>query len=133
MNLTQAVHQRWAATAPLVALLPAERVFTGSSVDPAPPFAVIARESGQPLARFGDGSGIDAARLRIQVFDDCYDRATAIIQQVKLAFDRASFALASGDKVLEIRRHADGEEQQPDARWQMTVEFECIVYLAAGC
>ena len=44
MNLAQVIHQRWAGDGALSALLPASRLYTGMSVDPTPPYAVITRQ-----------------------------------------------------------------------------------------
>jgi len=139
MNLAQVIHQRWAATAPLEALLPAERVFTGLSVDPQVPYAAICRRSasfagpsGTGLLRYNDGSAAEAIDVEIQVFDENYDRAAAVIEQVKAAFDCTSFDLAGSDKVILMQRSAETEEQAPDGCWRLAIEFRCSVYLAGA-
>ncbi len=139
MNLAQVIHQRWAAAAELDALLPAGRVFTGLSVDPQVPYAVISKRSGAPggpagsgALRYNDGSAVEAIDLRIEVFDEDYDRAAAVIAQVKAAFDGTSFDLAGSDKVILMRRTAEAEEQADDGRWRWAIDFRCTVYLAAG-
>ena len=128
MNLAQVLHQRWAAAAPLCALLPAQRVCTGMSPDPARPFAVISKVSSRPLESYNDGSAVDVIGVRFQVFCDGYDAAAAIVEQIKAAFDRSCFPLAGSDKVLLMRRTNDSEQQQDDGVWQMTVDFDCTVY-----
>ena len=60
MNLSQVIHQRWAAATALNALLPATRVSTGLSVDPTTPYAVVSKEGQSPESMHHDGSGIDA-------------------------------------------------------------------------
>ncbi len=132
MNLMQAVHQRWAAATALNAVLPATRVFTGMSCDSSLPRASITKQSDKPTSYASDGSAIDAVAVRIVVFHDHYDAATEIIHQVKATFDRSSFALSGGDQVQLMQRVNDFEEQLDDGTWQMTVDFGCTVYLAAG-
>ncbi len=104
MNLAQVIHQRWAADSTLDGLLPAARVYTGLSFDPARPFAVISKESDKPETYHSDGSAIDAVGLRIQVFHDHYDAGAEIAGQIKKSFDRTAFDLAGSDKVLNIER-----------------------------
>lgn len=139
MNLAQVIHQRWAAAAELNSLLPADRVSTGWSVDPQVPYAVIAKRSGSlagpagaGILRYNDGSAAEAVELRIEVFDEDYDRAAAVIAQIKAAFDNTSFDLAGSDKVILMRRSAEAEEQAPDGRWRLAIDFRLTVYLAAG-
>ena len=129
MNLAQVIHQRWVAAAGLNALLPAGRVYTGSSVDPTPPFAILSKLTGRPAARFNDGSACDTVAVRIEVYDSDYDHALAVREQVKLAFDGASFALAGSDRVLDMRRTDDAQQQRPDGVWLLAMEFECYVYV----
>jgi hypothetical protein len=128
MNLAQVLHQRWAAAAPLCALLPTQRVFTGMSPDPTRPLATIAKLGSRPLEAFNDGSAVDAISVRFQVFCDGYDAAAAIVEQINVTFDRSRFPLAGSDRVLLMRRTNDAEQQQDDGVWQMTVDFECTVY-----
>jgi hypothetical protein len=130
MNLAQVLHQRWAAAAPLCTLLPAQRVFTGMSPGPTRPFATISKTGSRPLEAYNDGSACDAVGVRFQVFCDGYDAAAAIAEQIKIAFDRSRFALAGADKMLLMRHTNDVEQQQDDAVWQMTIDFECTVYFA---
>jgi hypothetical protein len=132
MNLGQTIHQRWAASATLDALLPADRVYTGLSVDPAMPYAVISKQSDRPLSRHNDRSGVDTVVVRMQVFHEDYDAAAAIIAQIKSVFDRSRFALSGSDQVLNMQRTNDSEAQQADGVWQMIIDFNCTVYLADG-
>jgi len=139
MNLAQVIHQRWAASAELSALLPPERVFTGLSIDPQVPYAVVGKCSAPPgeskargALRYNDGSAVEGVRVGIEVFDDDYQRAAAVIDQVRAVFDQCSFDLAGSDKVILMRRIGEKEHQADDGRWQLAVEFCCTVYLAAA-
>ncbi|MGD0516486.1 MAG: DUF3168 domain-containing protein [Thermoguttaceae bacterium] len=132
MNLAQVIHQRWAADSTLNGLLPATRVYTGLSFDPTRPFAVISKESDKPETYHSDGSAIDAVGLRIQVFHDNYDAGAEIAHQIKKVFDRTAFDLSGSDKVLNIQRGNNSENQTDDGVWQFIMDFICTVYLASG-
>jgi len=132
MNLIEVIHQRWAAATALNVLLPASRLFTGLSPDPSLPRATVNKQSDKPTSYESDGSSIDAVVLRFLVFHDRHAEAAAIVHQIKAAFDRSTFALAGNDVVQLMQRVNDFEEQLADGVWQMTIDFECTVYLAAG-
>jgi hypothetical protein len=132
MNLIQVIHQRWAAATALSALLPASRVFTGASFDPAPPLAVITKQSDKPDSYQSDGSAIDLVVLRMLVVHAQHDAAAEIIHQIKKAFDRTSFDLAGGDAVLDVVRVNDYEQQRSDGAWEMIIDFKLTVYLVSG-
>ncbi len=132
MNLSQVIHQRWAAATALDDLLPAQRVYTGASFDPAPPFATITKQSDRPDSYQSDGSAIDLVVLRIRVFHDRCDSAEEIIHAIKNAFDRTAFDLAGADKVLNMQRLNDYQQQRDDGVWEMIIDFKCTVYLASG-
>ncbi len=131
MNLAQILHHRWAAAEPLNELLPAERVFTGTSVVPAMPLAVISRCHTRPAVQFTDGAGLDTVGVRIELYDPSYDASQAVLEALKAAFDRTSFDLADGAKVLYMRRTADHARQEPDGTWRTTIEFDCTVLVKA--
>lgn len=132
MNLAQVIHQRWAATGPLNDLLPASRVYTGMSIDPTTPYAVITKQSDRPMAYLSDGSSVDRVGVRVAVFHGAYDAGAAIVHQLKLAFHLAEFALSGSDKVISIQRSNDLERQDEDGLWQFVVDFNCTVYLTSG-
>lgn len=132
MNLAQVIHQRWAAAEALNSLLPAQRVYTGISVDSTTPYAVITKQSDHPLTRHNDGSVVDTVGIRIQVFHDNYDAAAAIVEQIKAAFDRTYFSLSGSDKVINMQRSNDFERPGDDGVWQMVIDFNCMVYLESG-
>jgi len=132
MNLAQVIHQRWAATEPLNDLLPASRVFTGMSVDPTTPYAVISRQSDRPVAYLNDGSTVDRVGVRVEVFHENHDAGAAVVDQLKAAFHLAQFALSGSDKVIGMQRSNDFEHHNDDGLWQFVVDFNCTVYLTSG-
>ncbi len=126
-SLLGTIHQRWAAAAPLSSLLPASRLYTGTSIAPAPPLAVVRQQSDRPLASYNDGSATAAVVVQIEVYHASYDAAAAVVEQVRAAFDNAAFDLSDGDRVIHMRRTNGTEDQTPDGVWRMTMEFECVV------
>ena len=67
--------------------MPAARVFTGLSVDPALPYATVSKESEHAGDYYNDGSQTAVVGLRIKVFHGQYDAGAAVMLQVKAAFD----------------------------------------------
>jgi hypothetical protein len=132
MNLVQVIHQRWAAATALNALLPATRLYTGAGYDPVPPLAVVSKQSDKPDSYDVGGSAIDIVVVRMRVLHAQYDAAAAIVHQIKKAFDRTTFALSGSDVVQNMQRTNDFEDQRNDGLWEMTIDFECTVYLAGG-
>jgi hypothetical protein len=70
--------------------------------------------------------------VRIRVLHNRHDAAAEIVQKIKAAFDRTGFNLAGSDLVQNMQRLNDSEQQRNDGTWEMTVDFQCTVYLAAG-
>lgn len=127
MNLARMLHHRWAADERLNRLLPAQRVFTGTSVTPAMPVAVISRCRAEPAVQFADGGGLDTVSVRIELYDPSHDASLAVLDALKRAFDRASFDLPGSGKVLFMRRIVDQTRQEPDGAWHTTIDFLCTV------
>jgi hypothetical protein len=132
VNLEQVVHQRWAASDALNSLLAAEHVKTGRSFGAALPYATIARRGSRTALRTSAGDALDEVTLRVNVWHDQYDAGRAIVHQVKAAFDRTDFALAGGDRVVQMRRTDDSASQHSDGTWQFTVDFLVQVHLPSG-
>ena len=129
MNLAKYLHQLWADATALNALLPVEKVFTGMSSDAVRPYAVIAKESARPFSRHNDGSALDKALMRIQIFHGSYDAGLAVLNEIKSAFECIAFDLDDGCKVLDMQRIEENEKQLDAEEWQFTVDFRCLVYL----
>jgi len=130
MNLAQMIHQRWAASTALCALLPAARVFTGLSVDPTPPYAVLSKQTDQPHAGYSDGTSVRRVGLRIELFHDIYDAAVAVARRIAAALDGSDFALTVSDRVVRMRMTDRREQQQLDGVWQFTFDFDCMILQA---
>ena len=132
MSLEQAVHQRWAATGALASLLPTENVTTGAARGDSLPYATIVRKQGRPPLRTNAGATLEEVTLRINAWHDDHDAGRAIAEQVEAAFDGADFALASGARVIQMRRTDEQGSQSDDGIWRFTLEFLVHVYLPIG-
>lgn len=132
MTLEQAIHARWAASPSLEALLPAQRVRTGTFHGDGRPYATLERKAGRTIFRTNAGDALDEVALAVHVWHESYDASLAIAGQVKAAFDRSQFDLEGGDRVVQIRRTGDVARQHDGGVWQLTVEFSISVYLASG-
>ena len=132
MNLEQVLHQRWAAFDALNSLFAAEHVKTGRSFSAALPYATITRLGNRTAFRTNAGDALDEVTLRINVWHDDYDAGRAIVRELMAAFDRSDFALAGGDRVVQMRRTDDSASQHDDGTWQFAIEFLVQVYLPSG-
>jgi len=132
MNLEQAIHQRWADTAALEALLPAARLKTGRSRGDSMPYATLTRERNRTALRSNAGDALDESKLRIDVWCEAFDAGHAIAEQVKAAFDRTAFDLSGDDRVVQMRRIGDAASQDADGVWRFTLRFLVHVHLPFG-
>ncbi|MGQ9576488.1 MAG: DUF3168 domain-containing protein [Thermoguttaceae bacterium] len=132
VNLEAAVHARWAATPPLSALLPAERLRTGVFHGQGRPYATLQRRGGRTLLRTNAGDALDEVRLAVHIWHDSYDAAWAIAQQVKAAFDRTAFDLPGGGRAIQVRRTGEWAVQRETNIWHLTVEFSVSIYLESS-
>ena len=132
MNLEQAIHQRWADTPALEALLPAARLKTGRSRGDPMPYATLTRQRNRTALRSNAGDAVDETALQIDVWCEEFDAGHAIAEQVKAAFDRAAFDLSGGDRVVQMRRTGDAASQDPDGVWRFALQFLVQVHLPSG-
>lgn len=131
LGLEQAIQERWAASAPLTALVPAARVFTGAAVDgPATPYVVWQRVSTSSLSRTSSGRQIDRSRLRCEVRSEQLASAKQIAQAVADEYDRATFALPSGS-CLTMQHVVHAETLSPQGWWLVATEYD-VLHEGAG-
>jgi hypothetical protein len=128
VNIEQAIHARWVATAALAALLPAENVTTGHSLRGVIPYATIERTESRPALPTNLGAAVEDVRLRITVWHDDYDAAHAIADEIHNAMDRCVLALPGGETVR-IHRVDSAASQHADGIWQWTVVLRAKVHL----
>lgn len=131
VGIEQAIHDRWAETAALAALLPAERVTIGRTVGASRPCAVLTCPRRRAVLRTNDG-GLDDVTLQIDLWHDRYDAGQTILTELVAALDRADFPLSEGRRVVQMRRTTDAACQQDDGVWRWSIEFLVQVYLPSG-
>jgi hypothetical protein len=129
MSLEQAIHEYWASTAALDALLPAARVTTGRSSGVAMPYATIEQIESRPTLPTNLGDAVEAVTIRVTLWHDDHAAGHAIAEQVEIALDRATLTLPGGGQVARFRRLRSSVSQHPDGLWQWTVELRARVHL----
>ncbi len=136
-NILTAILQRWAATPALNDLLPVGNVYVFEASVPTVPHAVVTECSIRPVEYHHDGSAIRKHVVRIEVVDNDQSSAMAITQQVRAAFERASFDISADARVLDTRRTNDtGRDLSFVAgggEWSLVVDFDCIVLVGSPC
>ena len=126
MSLEQAIHLRWQNDAPLAALVPIARVFTGKAVgSPLLPYVVLTRQAAEPIDYTSSGTRIAGAVMQFDVIDDDLDDAKAISVEMLRLFDRADFAMTVGT-VLNMQLRDQREEMHDDASWCLSIEFDVM-------
>jgi hypothetical protein len=127
VNLEQAIHAHWAGSPALEALLPAERLTTGSASGGAAPYVTLRVRAIRPELPTNGGPAAEEASLRIDVWHERYDEARAIVEQLRAAFDGASLAVDDPEGVARVRHVGVAIEQHADGLWQWSVDFTARV------
>ncbi len=132
MNLEQAIHERWAASAALCELLPADRLTTGLAHAAGTPYATLLRKPGRTVFRTNAGDALEEIPLEIHVWHEQFDAGRTIAHQVKAVFDRSDFPLNDGGSVVQMRRDGESVVEHHDGLWQWAIGFSVQVYLPSG-
>ena len=137
MNLTQVLHQQWAADGTLNGLLPASAVMTGRyfASQPTFPYACLSQIRQGAELRTNSGASLDTIIVEVRIWHgrDNYDAGKAIADAADSLFNRTDFALAGSDKILNMQRIERQAISNPDdGHWQFILRFECMAYLASG-
>ena len=96
------------------------------------PDSTVTRVRNRTALRTNAGDAVDASTLRIDVWCEEFDAGQAIAEQVKATFDRTSFDLSGGDRVVQMRRIRDAASQDDDGVWRFALEFLVHVHLPSG-
>ena len=136
MNLSQVIHERWAADGTLNGLLDESLFMTGMnfSADPKFPYATLTRPQGTVNSRRNDGTRTDILPVIITLYHgaDSYDEGVAIEQAIDDAFDDTDFSLANGDKVVQMRiTGPPAEIQDEEGNWSWECNFDLVVEMGA--
>ena len=123
MSIETAIHRHWAASAPLAAAVPAERVFTGHApAGSAWPYATLERSGSPSSEQTSSRTRIDRFALRVYVWDERLDRAQSAAQVIANEFNRREL---HGEqlRVLDLRLSGTAQQQQPDGIWRVSIDF----------
>jgi hypothetical protein len=125
MSIEATIHDWYAASASLVALLPASRFVTGHVQDETQqdlPYCTLNRESDAPSYRTNCGR-MDAASLRFQLWHEAWNSGNTIADAIVAAFDngeRTAGAITIHSMRLSNRFHL----QEDDGVWQFLLDFD---------
>ncbi len=126
--IEQALHQHWAQSPVLCALLPVSRLCTGIAHAAGVPYATVTREKSRVRYRTSAGSTIDEVIVRIDIWHSEHAPAMAILQAVRAALDRAPLELPGPSAVLATCLNEDQVRQHDDGFWQVSVWISVYVF-----
>ena len=100
MSLDQAIHERWAESGELSALLPAERLTTGRAFGDKKPYATIESLVRRPALATNSGNVVKAVSLNLCIWHDNFDEGENIVECVQTVFDHAVFNLPDNSAAI---------------------------------
>jgi hypothetical protein len=133
MSIEQAIHDHWAGSAALAALLPADRFRTGWVAPPGTtpdavtgpaerPYVVLARRGELEVVRASGNIELVALVLRFTVWARDLAEGKAIAAAIHERFDRQHFA-AGGASVQDMKRIGTQETPQDDGSWRVELDY----------
>jgi len=126
MSIEQAFHDRWKTDARITALVPIERVFTGTAVGAAPlPYVAVARSATAPVAHASGGTLIEKTRLEVGIWSADLDTGKQIAAEAARLYERADFAMTGGG-VLNVQPAGRREKPQSDGAWLVALDLDVI-------
>lgn len=108
----------------LLALLPAERIVTGTVHDQNLPYATINLESNAAEYRSSAG-GLRRFLVRFQVWHENHASGVAIRDAIEQLFENKSFSTDAG-AVIQTRHENSLALQEDDGVWQFVVDVSVI-------
>lgn len=130
VGLAETIYERWLAEPRLLALAPAERVFTGRAAGECRrPYAVITGLGVQPACRTTH-SAIDSARLEIAAWVEEHALARRLLDQLRQTFDRQAFAVEQ-DRCLMMQLDDERITAEADQGWRAVAVFHALCERAA--
>lgn len=124
MSIYAAIHARWAATASLIAVVPAARVTTGNRQDDddSLPVATISLE-GERKSFTNSGPKSVVASIRVQAWIREHVNGVALRSAMETAFDNTGWT-SSGVTVVLSRVDNSYDLREPDGVWQFVFDLE---------
>ncbi len=133
MPLIAAIRAQLLADATLVALAPADRIFTGlapvsdaSAVTITPPYVTVLSEKSELVSRSSSGTRVMRDAIRFTAYSTGYEQARAIAQRIADMLGGAQFAWDRG-QVLDIRAIERVEsEDAADGVWRIAQDMQFL-------
>lgn len=126
MSVENAIHQRWTADAALVALVPAERLFTGLALgSPALPYVVLERRSDTAATHTSSGASIARGVARFNIYSARRAEANQIASAIRARFHRSDFVV-DGVRVLNMQHAAREEERIADGACRVSIDYSLL-------
>lgn len=123
MNLEQALHEHWAGSTQLEAVLPAERLTTGRTKQGSPPYATLDLRAIRSQLPTNQGPAIQDFTFRIDLWHRAYDSMRTMVEQIRETFDGAALELSEPSRTARIDHATDAVRQHPDGLWQWSIGF----------
>ena len=123
MSLEQAIHQRWADSASLSALLPVERLTTGRSGGGEKPYATIQSLKRSKTLPTNAGNTVEEVSIDLCLWHDDFDAGEQIVEYIQAVFDRAAFNLPDDSAVVRMREVSMSATHKKDGNWRWKIEF----------
>jgi hypothetical protein len=136
MSALAAIHQFWSSNGTLTALVPADRVYSGSpplkdeNNNPITrPYVSIMVESESDVQRTSSGRQVYREQLKVSTWHDSYDKAVEIDAVIRDQFNRRDFRFDRG-RVLDIKCNERADTQDSDTLvWQIARTFNVLIDL----
>ncbi len=128
MKLAEAIHAHWATSSELTALLPAARFFTGAPPEDQLPWAALVGWRAAADGRFPDGSRVERVEATVEIHSAHVQHAQATAEALRRHFDRASFSMEGGDRIVACRYVKEEVLARAWGHWVFAVGLELWVH-----
>lgn len=127
MAVETTIHNTWANTAALTAIVPAARFFTGDAYGLPDDgsfvtYATLDKNSTRPLYRATGGAEVESHSFTLDVVADNLATIKTIWPLIKAAYNRTSWSDAYSTVIL-WQWDTVTETQDPDKTWILSVDF----------
>lgn len=126
MRLEQALHERWAADARLAELIPPANVWTGWQTPTPLPSASLLCVGEDHLWLTPKREWAERVRITVTIWSESFDRLRKAIDRVKVVFNRASFDLGDGARVIRMTVHRTTLHREEHEVWRGEVSFNAL-------
>jgi len=126
MTIEQAIRNHWTTYQPLIDVVPASRVWVDENNGPDDlPFVVLTLESEMPRT-FSSGDRSYSAVVRFHLYDDDFERGTALLETIRHRFDRADMP-AGNRTILQARYTNKARQRAEDGVWRWLLDYTLLI------